>query len=306
MGPFHIGEKLRLDDLEATIIGCIRYRNPSDQNHKWIEYRLQSDRGPCRLSWDDRYKKYWLSWPVDLPEEKGFSPAWEMSKEGEVFVLEAFGEVDVHPGEKSLVSYYQDESEEKILTLERRDKELSVFEGQFLKKRTIVSLTPVLSRVAEFIKASPLNKISILYLLLFILPVVYTFFCGIIYIIGRTDIEEDLKNDSNFVFVGKMLIDEDEFAVEYQYLEARRPEISDGDSQEVELDEPDWTRVDDAGTLEALAKSIFTRNFGRISQISETVDDDGRGATLILTINERCLIYRPMNRNKIYIRIEER
>ena len=53
---YNLGTKLRIRDVEGTVVGIIEYANLNDGHKKWREYRLNTNKGEFWLSVDDVYQ----------------------------------------------------------------------------------------------------------------------------------------------------------------------------------------------------------------------------------------------------------
>ena len=114
---YRVGTMLRINDIEGKVIGYIKYANPQDDNKTWIEYRLRTKTGECWLSVDDFYAEYSVSWPAnDVRGQIG--PEWHKVDDGTQVVQDYGGDVDVDPGERANFVEYEDEAEEKTLSVE--------------------------------------------------------------------------------------------------------------------------------------------------------------------------------------------
>ncbi len=137
MNRFAIGTILKVDGLQGKVIGHIVYSNPNDGNKKWIEYRLTTNEGERWLTIDDAYEEYSISRPSEL---KGSAVGYEWKKVDEgIQVVDSYsGSVDVDKGERADFVEHEDETGEKILSIEMWEDGTEVSEGYYVDKEEIV------------------------------------------------------------------------------------------------------------------------------------------------------------------------
>lgn len=114
---YKVGTILNVDGIEGTVIGYIEYANPEDNGNRWTEYRLKTKSGERWLSIDEVYKEYSISQPANYVRGK-IGPEWHEVDKGTQVVVSSSGEVDVDYGEKAMFVEYEDETEEKTLSVE--------------------------------------------------------------------------------------------------------------------------------------------------------------------------------------------
>ena len=114
---YNLGTKLRIRDVEGTVVGIIEYANLNDGHKKWREYSLNTNKGEFWLSVDDVYQEYSMSFPANNIRGS-IGPEWHKVDEGTQMVTMRAGNVDVDMGERASFIEFEDASEEKTLSME--------------------------------------------------------------------------------------------------------------------------------------------------------------------------------------------
>ena len=132
-----VGSKLQIGDVSGLVVGYIQYANTKDRGLRWTEYRLKTAYGERWLSVDEHYNEYSIS----QPENKvggNIGPEWKKVDEGHQVVVSYGGDVDVDMGEKADFIEFEDETEEKILSVEIWSDGTEYSTGYYVDKEQIV------------------------------------------------------------------------------------------------------------------------------------------------------------------------
>lgn len=278
LGKIKIGTKLRINKLDGTVIGAIEYRNPAD-NKCWTEYRITTKRGERWLSIDTAYKEYSISWPANNVKGK-ISPKWHKVDEGTQIVRKYRGNVDVDAGERAEFVEFEDETEEKILSVETWSDGTEYSMGEYLDLNEIT--------ITGYEKPKSAGSAgAMVYAILFYIAVslgcwLFGFIIQAIFdgINGPIKISNYLKGSSSYSYVTSITGNEGQKADVYKY--ASR------------------------GTTDEVAYNIIKGVEGNTEKITQ--EDDESGKTIaIVTKKEYCLIYHPEEYEAyVYVQISPR
>lgn len=131
---YTLGDILNVDGSEYQIIGKITYRNTVD-NCCWDEYMMRSltNGNEAWLSIDDVYSEYSISFVIS----HGYTVGYHEVDRGTEVVVSAMGRVDVVTGDTAHFIEYEDEEEERILSVEMWDDGVEYSEGYYLDEDEI-------------------------------------------------------------------------------------------------------------------------------------------------------------------------
>lgn len=127
-----VGSILKIKNLEAKVIGRIKYKNTQDGDKTWTEYRLQTDSGERWLSVDDIYKEYSISW-ADNKVRGNIGPEWHEVDRGHQVVVSCSGDVDVENGDEAEFVEFEDASEDRTLSVEIWDDGTEYSKGEYIE-----------------------------------------------------------------------------------------------------------------------------------------------------------------------------
>lgn len=273
---YQIGTLLRINGLDAKVIGYIRYENLQDLGKEWTEYRLQTREGEQWLSCDDFYQEYSISRPAN--EIRGqIGPEWHKVDEGTQIVRKYGGDVDVDSGETASFIEYEDESEELTLSVEMWSDGTEYSTGKYLEKSEIQEVgfeKPVMKK----------NNQRVLFMLIamyvvfgFIAPVFNSIFSSM----QRTrGISKYLEQSSNYIYTTSLTGNENQKATVYSYVTQ--------------------------ATTDDVAKDIIEAIEGNTESVTQK-DDMANAEIAILTNKEYCLVYHPEDAgNTVYVQISDR
>lgn len=141
---YFVGDVLWVDGDTYDIVGKIRYKNIAD-GETWTEYRLfsQTNRAEKWLSVDASYEEYSISWTGAQVDLNYFH---EVDAGTEV-VIGAWGDVDVEKGDRAKFIEYEDDTEEKIVSVEIWDDGKEISGGYYLDKDEYRLVSQVENRV---------------------------------------------------------------------------------------------------------------------------------------------------------------
>ncbi len=278
---YDIGTTLRVKNREGVVRGYIEYRNKAD-NKVWREYRVVGQRGEWWLSIDDEYHEYSISWPANYVKGN-IGPEWHKVDEGEQIVNRFQGDVDVDPGEKASFIEYEDETKEKILSVEIWETGTEYSEGEYIELSDI--------QVLGVAKLSGNNKRGAKKgIIIIIASFAIVFFCMILSSLLSNDssnnsISDFLKNNSMFTYVTSITGNENQTADVYEY---------NGDIS------PETNSTDD------VTKRLISGINGNTESVTQQ-DDQANGTVAIVTKREYCLIYHPEDDpSKVLVQVSDR
>lgn len=270
---YSVGTLLSINGLEGKVIGFIHYTNPGDGNKGWTEYRLKTTRGECWLSCDEIYDEYSLSWPANDVRGR-IGPEWHKVDEGTQVVASCSGDVDVDPGERAKFVEYEDEAEDRTLSVEIWSDGTEYSEGEYIEK----------SSIFEKGWENP-KKINLKYILL---PVIFSLiFFGLPSINAlffnsgvNKSIDKFLKGSSNYVYETSITGNQKQKADVYVYHTSE--------------------------TTDTVAMEIIQGINGYTESVTQK-DDTSNEEIAILTSKEYCLVYHPEeDPQKVYVQVSDR
>lgn len=259
---YQIGTILNVDGIEGTVIGYIEYMNPDDNNNRWIEYRLNVKGGGEQwLSIDDVYEEYSISKPANYIRGN-IGPEWHEVDSGHQVVVSMGGDVDVDRGERAEFVEYEDETEEKTLSVEMWSDGTEYSTGYYLDKEeiTIMGMTKVSPSVSKnLIKFVAIAAIFMFFLGGSLISTVTNAFSNV-------SISKYLKKSSLYTYETSITGNEKQKADVYQYFTQ--------------------SKTDD------VAKNIIDGIKGKTESVTQK-DDTEDEEIAIVTTKEYCLVYHP-------------
>lgn len=273
---FRVGAILKINDLEGKVIGYIKYANPQDGNKTWTEYRLRTKIGERWLSVDECYDEYSISWPAN--EVRGqIGPEWHKVDEGTQVVQGYGGDVDVDPGERANFVEYEDEEEEKTLSVEIWSDGAEYSKGEYIEKEDIVEIgfdSPKKNK----------NKQSAM-MMVVAFGIFFIFLGSFMSSVSsnkKNSISKYLDKSVSFAYVTSITGNEKQEAKVYSYV----PGITN--------------------TTDDVAKIIISGIEGDTESVTQK-DDTADEEIAILTDKEYCLIYHPEDKeNEVYVQVSNR
>lgn len=272
---YRVGTKLRIRDIEGTVIGFIVYANPMDGNKRWTEYRLATNKGEFWLSVDDVYKEYSMSFPANNIRGN-IGPEWHKVDEGRQVVVSHAGNVDVDNGENATFVEFEDASEQKTLSVENWSDGTEYSYGYYVEPNEIV--------VTGFqeIKTGDASGAVKAFIGIFIAIWALGAFASIFGALftGKHQIRDYMKKSSSYSYVTSITGNQKQSADVYEYAS------------------------DD--TTDNVAINIINGIDGNTESVTQK-DDVSDDSIAILTKNEYCLIYHPEGLgSKVYIQVSPR
>ncbi|MDO5154618.1 MAG: DUF4178 domain-containing protein [Eubacteriales bacterium] len=261
---YFVGDVLWVDGDTYEVVGKISYRNTAD-GKMWTEYRLFQV-GSGREKWlsvDTTYDEYSISEVVGYANMAGYHQV----DTGKEVVARAWGRVDVETGDSAYFTEYEDDTEEKIISVEIWDDGEEKSVGYYLDREEFY----VMSHASENTSGYQANNsqsmvrkaILILAFIAFssmfsILPAVIGLFTGN----SKLSIEKWIRSNSEFRYVTT---------------------ITGADSQKAQVYTTD-------NTIEDTSKNIIYALDGNVESVQQNTED-GDDSVAILTSKEYCLIY---------------
>lgn len=278
MNKYGIGTVLKIEDKSYKVIGYIVYKNPAD-GCSWIDYRLKSGNSEFWLSVDEHYGEYSLSWPANSGGTIG--PEWKKVDEGEQVVTDYDGSVDVDKGERAGFVEYEDETEEKTLSMEIWEDGTEVSEGYYLDSAEIK-----VTQHAAAKSAKGGSKFGFLLILLIglgafvvpkLAPLLFGFGGG-----TKTAIADYLK-ESTF---------------NYQYLTS----ITGQQKQKAQV----YRAMMDMDTA-TVTRMIIDGIEGQTKNVSQNSEDPSDESISIVTDDEYAIVYKPEEEpDRVYVQVSNR
>lgn len=271
---YRVGTLLRINGMDARVIGSIQYVNPQDGSKDWTEYRLKTDRGECWLSCDDFYKEYSISWPAN--DVRGnIGPEWHEVDRGTQVVRSYSGDVDVDPGEKAIFIEYEDESEEHTLSVEMWSDGTEYSRGEYIEKSDILE-TGYKQPSGNFRSFG-----IILAILFFFFPLLGSLLQPLFSSVGKKDMSNYIANSAAYVYETSITGNEQQKASVYRYY-------------------MEMISTDD------VAKDIINGIEGKTESVTQK-DDMQDAEIAIMTKYEYCLVYHPEdNANEVLVQVSDR
>ncbi|MBR1470390.1 MAG: DUF4178 domain-containing protein [Lachnospiraceae bacterium] len=273
---YSIGTKLRIRDLECTVIGFIEYANMNDGYKRWKEYRLQTNKGEFWLSVDDVYHEYSMSFPAnDIRGNIG--PEWHKVDEGRQKVMSYGGYVDVDPGETAGFVEFEDATEEKTLSTEIWEDGTEYSYGYYIEPNEIV--VTGYSKIAT--AAAGTKTIGTVAVAAFIFIWLMGFLGGILGSLSSShSIKKYIEKSSSYAYVTSITGSQNQKADVYEYATT--------------------------DTTDNVAMNIINGIEGDTESITQK-DDVSDDSIAILTKKEYCLIYHPEGmEDKVYVQVSGR
>ena len=275
---YNLGTKLRIRDVEGTVVGIIEYANLNDGHKKWREYRLNTNKGEFWLSVDDVYQEYSMSFPANNIRGS-IGPEWHKVDEGTQMVTMRAGNVDVDMGERASFIEFEDASEEKTLSMETWEDGTEYSYGYYVEPAEIV-VTGYDERAAK--ASSSGSKGAVLFFVFFVaiwvLGAGASLFGSLF--ANKHQLSDYLKISSAYNYVTSITGQEKQKADVYEYI------------------------TDD--TTDNVALNIINGIDGNTESVTQK-DDTSDDSIAILTKNEYCLIYHPEGMgSKVYVQVSPR
>lgn len=274
-----VGSILRIKNYEAHVIGSITYKNTQDGNKTWTEYRLLAGNVELWLSVDDIYKEYSVS-RADNSIRGRIGPQWHEVDRGHQVVRSCAGDVDVEAGDSADFIEFEDQTEEKTLSVEIWDDGTEYSRGEYIDRSefSVIGYEKPRYRADSF--SAFYRKFFITIMVLGILASLVDYLPAI-----PKHISKYLKSSENYQYVTSITGSADQKADVYQYTGVS---FSDG------------TTTDD------VAKDIITGIEGQTQSVTQE-DDIANAPIAIVTDKEYCLVYHPEDdENLVYVQISNR
>ncbi|ETP71882.1 hypothetical protein UYO_2111 [Lachnospiraceae bacterium JC7] len=270
------GSILKINGLDAHVIGWIRYKNTQDGNKTWMEYRLKTNKGERWLSVDDIYKEYSISWAANNVRGN-IGPEWHEVDKGRQVVVACGGDVDVENGDAADFIEFEDAEEEKILSTEIWDDGTEYSRGEYIEAEDI--------KVVGYEKPSVGSSTGVVGSIIALTAVIFTFIIALTILLiptmGDRTISDYLKQDQRFSYVTSITGNENQKADVYENILS-------------------YATTDDT------ARDIIEGIEGNTESVTQK-DDEKDGDIAIVTKKEYCLIYHPEDEpEKIYIQVSNR
>lgn len=278
---YRIGTILRINGLEGTVIGYIKYSNPQDSNKEWTEYRLSTSQGERWLSCDECYDEYSISWPANDVRGR-IGPEWHSVDSGVQIVRARGGDVDVDPGEMADFVEYEDEAEDNTLSVEMWSDGTEYSKGVYIEKTDIEEIG---FKQPSSISNSSAGGILKKFVIIWVAMVFISMLSGIISSMdfGSSKISKYLEKTSYYDYQTSITGNEKQQAKVYSYF------LSSGST-----------------TTDDVAYDIINGINGKTESVTQK-DDTSDEEIAILTKDEYCLIYHPEGENgAIYVQVSSR
>lgn len=274
-----VGSILRIKNYEAHVIGSITYRNTQDGNKTWTEYRLLAGNVELWLSVDDIYKEYSIS-RADNSIRGRIGAQWHEVDRGHQVVRSCAGDVDVEVGDSADFVEFEDQTEEKTLSVEIWDDGTEYSRGEYidLDEISVIGYEKPKHGSDNFSKF-----IKQFFLVILVLVLLGNFEDCNLHITKR--ISKYLKSSENYQYVTSITGSADQKADVYQYT---------------------GISYSTGPTTDDVAKDIINGIEGQTQSVTQ--EDDMADATIaIVTDKEYCLIYHPEDdASLVYVQISNR
>lgn len=258
-----LNDLLRVDGDMYRVVGCITYRN-RDDGAVWNEYRLFAVQGGYEkwLSMDDQYGEYSIS---EMTNDRNIGTYHRVDK-GTQEVIFASGDVDVDIGDTATFREYEDDTEEKTLSVEIWEDGTEYSRGYYLDLDEIQQMGSSNMSTSGFSSGSytaktPNNLTSII-----IVSVMLIFFIGPIISNAMNNatpkIASYLKKSSGFTY---------------------ETSISGSHKQKADV-------YKSAYSVDTTVKMIIDAIDGKTEHVQQNTEDDDTSVG-ILTKKEYCLVY---------------
>lgn len=286
---YNVGTRLRIEGRFYDIIGKIQYQNTADRC-VWHEYRLIScdDGREYWLSADDVYREYSISSVVrTMPYADGYH---EVDR-GTERVLASWGNVDVDPGETAQFTEYEDQTEEKIISVEKWSDGKEFSTGYYLDADEIEAAgsSPAREYSSGYSQGYSSQQSSKLVSTVVTLVMVMIFAGPFIIGLGGTAIS--VLADGYVPSVSKMLR---ENTYRYSYVTS----VTGTGGQKADV----YSVLQ--GTAQEAATAVINYLDGKTEDVMQNTEDDDESIA-ILTKKEYCLIYESED-NEVLIQVSGR
>lgn len=274
---YQVGTLLRINNLDAKVIGFIQYENLQDTGKEWTEYRLWTKQGEKWLSCDEYYQEYSISSPAN--EIRGqIGPEWHKVDEGTQIVRRYGGDVDVDPGERASFIEYEDETEEQTLSVEIWSDGTEYSLGCYLEQSEIqvVGFEKPSVQKPDASKATKLLMFCVA--IFFLLAPIFSNISATRN--NSVEISQFLETSPNYTYETSLTGNENQKATVYAY--------------------------EGVITTDDVAKQIIDAINGETESVTQK-DDQANAEIAILTDKEYCLVYHPEDdTEKVFVQISDR
>ncbi len=287
---YFVGDQIKADGDYYTILGKITFRNKSD-GKTWDEYRLRSVQYSNEERWlavDEYYKEYSISrvdpTAVSLTGVMGY----HLVDSGIEQVIAVSGDVgDVEVGDTAKFEEYEDNEEEKIVSIEDWDDGPEYSRGYYLDPWEFGKdgESATMHRLKSGVKIGDLITTILVMLIIgiaFIAEYAPTLFNG------NKKIEKYVKGSSSYEYVTSITGSEKQKANVYEY----------------KYSSPLSTEGTTDAQLTLVAQDIIDGVDGNTESVQQN-DEEGDQTIAILTNKEYCIIYRGED-DKIYVQVSTR
>ena len=293
-----VGSILKIKNLEAKVIGRIKYKNTQDGDKTWTEYRLQTDSGERWLSVDDIYKEYSISW-ADNKVRGNIGPEWHEVDRGHQVVVSCSGDVDVENGDEAEFVEFEDASEDRTLSVEIWDDGTEYSKGEYIE---LSDIQVIGYEKPKFDIYRLLGSQVFWYAVCFLGLIIFCIADSLPPIPKR--ISNYLRSDSQYAYETSITGNARQKADVYKY-------VGKGDTNLIRNDGTDPTLVSSyyfttTYSTDMVAKDIIKGIDGMTESVTQE-DDEDDAPIAIVTDKEYCLIYHPEDeKNTVYVQISKR
>ncbi len=285
---YFVGDQIKADGDYYTILGKITFRNKAD-NKTWDEYRLKSVQYSNEERWlsvDEFYNEYSISRVDPTAVSLTGAMGYHQVDSGIEQVIAISGDVgDVVVGDTARFEEYEDNEEEKIVSVEDWDDGTEYSRGYYLdpwefgKDGESQTMQRVKGNIGNIITGILVCMIFLIGLLAEAVPALFA---------GKKKIENYVKNNIKYEYVTSITGNEKQKANVYLYKESASIVSS----------------PDEDYQLKACAEDIISGVEGNTESVQQNTED-GDNSIAILTKKEYCIIYRGED-DKIYVQVSNR
>lgn len=285
---YFVGDQIKADGDYYTILGKITFRNKAD-NKTWDEYRLKSVQYSNEERWlsvDEFYNEYSISRVDPTAVSLTGAMGYHQVDSGIEQVIATSGDVgDVVVGDTARFEEYEDNEEEKIVSVEDWDDGTEYSRGYYLdpwefgKDGESQTMQRVKGNIGNIITGILVCMIFLIGLLAEAVPALFA---------GKKKIENYVKNNIKYEYVTSITGNEKQKANVYLYKESASIVSS----------------PDEDYQLKACAEDIISGVEGNTESVQQNTED-GDNSIAILTKKEYCIIYRGED-DKIYVQVSNR
>ena len=285
---YFVGDQIKADGDYYTILGKITFRNKAD-NKTWDEYRLKSVQYSNEERWlsvDEFYNEYSISRVDPTAVSLTGAMGYHQVDSGIEQVIAISGDVgDVVVGDTARFEEYEDNEEEKIVSVEDWDDGTEYSRGYYLdpwefgKDGENHTMQRVKGNFGNIITGILVCIIIGFGLLAEYAPSIFA---------GNKKIEKYVKNSIKYEYVTSITGNEKQKANVYLYKESASIVSS----------------PDEDYQLKACAEDIISGIEGNTESVQQNTED-GDNSIAILTKKEYCIIYRGED-DKIYVQVSNR